>query len=68
MQLDEDKAFKFREKVINSLTSLHLKMDFANGRLQKVEKKVDFHEKVLWMVMGGGMIVGYALSYLLARR
>lgn len=51
---------EFRLLVSNKLTKIETKLDDAlgNGRLGYLEKKVRFHDRVLWMAMGGvGLIV-----------
>ncbi len=59
-----DRPMTFGEHVIDSLARLHTKVDFANGRLASVEKQVRLHERALWMIMGGGILVGWAVRYL----
>lgn len=57
---------EFQQQVVQRLTAIetHLEGLVGNGqpgRMDKLERKVSLHEKVLWTCWGGALVVGYVI-------
>lgn len=58
-------AQAFREEVIYSLARLETQMETllsGNGRITKIERRVDLHTRLIWIAIGG-----LAFAWALAR-
>jgi hypothetical protein len=60
----------FRMYVVRSLEHLKTQMDMLvgngqPGRITALEDRVGRHEKFVWVVTGGGVILGWLLHYIL---